>query len=116
MRNLFVDVLPPWSLQQTSKPAMPPNGAMSRSGLPKRRQTTSQRRSTQLLGITEHLRAMRDRLGPIPIVSELKNTDFAVRKRVAVYSFDASEGLLLDRLHPEWKQRYFTQSSRLIRL
>jgi hypothetical protein len=46
-------------------------------------------------------------------LGELKRADLAIWKRVVIYSLGASEGLLLDRLHPEWKQRYF---SRLFRL
>ena len=42
-------------------------------------------------------------------LSELKRADLATWKRLVVYSFGASEGLLLDRLRPEWKQRYFRQ-------
>jgi hypothetical protein len=42
-------------------------------------------------------------------LSELKRADLATWKRVVVYSFGASEGLFLDRLHPEWKQRYFAR-------
>jgi hypothetical protein len=42
-------------------------------------------------------------------LSELKKADLAAWKRVVVYSFGASEGLLLDRLHPDWKQSYFQQ-------
>jgi hypothetical protein len=42
-------------------------------------------------------------------LSELKKADLASWKRVVVYSFGASEGLLLDRLHPKWKQSYFQQ-------
>jgi hypothetical protein len=42
-------------------------------------------------------------------LSELKKADLATWKRVVVYSFGASEGLLLDRLHPKWKQSYFQQ-------
>jgi hypothetical protein len=42
-------------------------------------------------------------------LSELKKADLAAWKRVVVYSFGASEGLLLDRLHPKWKQSYFQQ-------
>jgi hypothetical protein len=42
-------------------------------------------------------------------LSELKRADLAIWKRVVVYSLGASEGLLLDRLHPEWKQRYFSR-------
>jgi hypothetical protein len=42
-------------------------------------------------------------------LSELEKADLATWKRIVVYSFGASEGLLLDRLHPEWKQRYFAQ-------
>ena len=39
--------------------------------------------------------------------SELKKADLASWKRVVVYSFGASEGLLLDRLNPKWKDGYF---------
>ena len=42
-------------------------------------------------------------------LTELKKADIASWKRVVVYSFGASEGLLLDRLHPQWKQSYFQQ-------
>jgi hypothetical protein len=28
-------------------------------------------------------------------------------KRIFVYSFGAAEGLLLDRLNPDWKSEYF---------
>jgi hypothetical protein len=42
-------------------------------------------------------------------LSELKKADLAAWKRVVVYSFGASEGLLLDRLLPKWKQSYFQQ-------
>ena len=42
-------------------------------------------------------------------LSELKKADLASWKRVVVYSFGAAEGLLLDRLDPTWKQRYFLQ-------
>jgi hypothetical protein len=38
---------------------------------------------------------------------ELKHADLATMKRTYVYSFGAAEGLLLDRIHPQWKQRYF---------
>lgn len=40
-------------------------------------------------------------------LSELKKADLPSWKRVVVYSFGASEGLLLDRLNPKWKDRYF---------
>jgi hypothetical protein len=40
-------------------------------------------------------------------LNELKQADLANWKRVIVYSFGASEGLLLDRLCPKWKQGYF---------
>lgn len=40
-------------------------------------------------------------------LSELKKADFATWKRTVVYSFGASEGLLLDRLDPHWKDGYF---------
>jgi hypothetical protein len=42
-------------------------------------------------------------------LSDLKRADLATWKRGVVYSLGASEGLLLDRLHPEWKQRYFSR-------
>ncbi|MGA9527826.1 MAG: hypothetical protein WBS24_06905 [Terriglobales bacterium] len=38
---------------------------------------------------------------------ELKEADLAKWKRVVVYSFGASEGFLLDRLNPKWKDGYF---------
>ena len=40
-------------------------------------------------------------------LSELKKADLAQWKRVVVYSFGACEGLLLDRLDPQWKDGYF---------
>jgi hypothetical protein len=40
-------------------------------------------------------------------LSELKKADLATWKRTVVYSFGASEGLLLDRLRPKWKHSYF---------
>jgi len=40
-------------------------------------------------------------------LAELKAADLAKWKRVVVYSFGGTEGLLLDRLHPEWKKDYF---------
>jgi hypothetical protein len=40
-------------------------------------------------------------------LSELKQADMAKMKRVFVYSFGAAEGLLLDRLNPQWKEQYF---------
>jgi hypothetical protein len=40
-------------------------------------------------------------------LSELKKADLANWKRVVVYSFGGSEGLLLDRLEPGWKDAYF---------
>jgi hypothetical protein len=39
-------------------------------------------------------------------LNELKRADLAKWKRVVVYSFGASEGLLLDRLNPSWKDGY----------
>jgi len=42
-------------------------------------------------------------------LGELKRADLAIWKRVVIYSLGASEGLLLDRVHPEWKQRYFSR-------
>ncbi|MBS1842252.1 MAG: hypothetical protein JSS69_10220 [Acidobacteria bacterium] len=40
-------------------------------------------------------------------LSELKQIKLAEAKRTAVYSFGAAEGLLLDRLRPDWKKQYF---------
>lgn len=40
-------------------------------------------------------------------LAELKAADIAKMKRIFVYSFGAAEGLLLDRLNPEWKRAYF---------
>ncbi len=40
-------------------------------------------------------------------LSELKKADLATWKRTVVYSFGASEGLLLDRLRPKWRHSYF---------
>jgi len=40
-------------------------------------------------------------------LTELKKADLTSWKRVVVYSFGASEGLLLDRLNPKWKDGYF---------
>ncbi len=40
-------------------------------------------------------------------LDELKSVDLSRRKREAAYSFGGVEGLLLDRLRPGWKARYF---------
>jgi hypothetical protein len=40
-------------------------------------------------------------------LNELRRADIAKSKRLAVYSFGAAEGLLLDRLDPKWKDGYF---------
>jgi hypothetical protein len=40
-------------------------------------------------------------------LKELKGADLASWKRVVVYSFGASEGFLLDRLNPKWRDGYF---------
>jgi hypothetical protein len=40
-------------------------------------------------------------------LDELRTIDLATAKRAVVYSFGAAEGLLLDRLHPRWKDSYF---------
>jgi hypothetical protein len=40
-------------------------------------------------------------------LSELRRAELATWKRTVVYSFGASEGLLLDRLNPKWKDGYF---------
>jgi len=41
-------------------------------------------------------------------LKELKSSDIAVEKRLVVYSWGAAEALLLDRLHPQWKEQYFS--------
>jgi hypothetical protein len=40
-------------------------------------------------------------------LNELREIDLAKAGRVAVYSFGAVEGILLDRLNPQWKNEYF---------
>jgi hypothetical protein len=40
-------------------------------------------------------------------LNELKQADMATWKRTVVYSFGATEGLLLDRINPKWKDEYF---------
>jgi hypothetical protein len=40
-------------------------------------------------------------------LDELRRVDLPSWKRTAVYSFGASEGLLLDRINPRWKEEYF---------
>jgi hypothetical protein len=40
-------------------------------------------------------------------LDELRQVDLSKSKRLVVYSFGATEGLLLDRLNPKWKDKYF---------
>lgn len=40
-------------------------------------------------------------------LDELRRADLRTWKRVAFYSFGASEGFMLDRLNPKWHQNYF---------
>jgi hypothetical protein len=40
-------------------------------------------------------------------LQELRTVDLAEDGRIAVYSFGAVEGILLDRLNPQWKSEYF---------
>jgi hypothetical protein len=40
-------------------------------------------------------------------LDELRHVELATAKRTAVYSFGAAEGMLLDRLHPDWQIHYF---------
>jgi hypothetical protein len=40
-------------------------------------------------------------------LNELRRVDLAKAQRGAIYSFGAVEGLLLDRLNPQWKHEYF---------
>ena len=42
-------------------------------------------------------------------LAELKELELAKAKRNTVYSFGATEGFLLDRLNPKWKEQYFKQ-------
>ena len=43
----------------------------------------------------------------VGILSELTSVNLAESKRVIFYSLGAGEGLLLDRVSPRWRQRYF---------
>jgi hypothetical protein len=40
-------------------------------------------------------------------LDELQHADLAGWKRIVVYSFGATEGFLLDRINPNWKEEYF---------
>jgi hypothetical protein len=40
-------------------------------------------------------------------LDELQHTDLPGWKRIVVYSFGATEGFLLDRIYPNWKEEYF---------
>jgi hypothetical protein len=40
-------------------------------------------------------------------LDELKSADLSTWKRTVVYSFGATEGFLLDRVNPRWKDQYF---------
>ncbi len=40
-------------------------------------------------------------------LDELRHADLPTWKRTVVYSFGATEGFLLDRIHPGWKEDYF---------
>lgn len=43
------------------------------------------------------------------IGDEMKQLDLAKWERVVFYPFGASEGLLLDKVNPNWRQRYFSE-------
>jgi hypothetical protein len=43
------------------------------------------------------------------IVRELSILKLADYKRVAFYPLGAGEGILLDRVHPNWRSRYFAE-------
>lgn len=43
------------------------------------------------------------------LLKELSTLKLAEHQRSAFYPFGAAEGLLLDRIKPNWRQRYFTQ-------
>jgi hypothetical protein len=40
-------------------------------------------------------------------LDELRQADLPGWKRIVVYSFGATEGFLLDRVNPNWKEQYF---------
>jgi hypothetical protein len=40
-------------------------------------------------------------------LAELQRADLAVMKRVFVYAFGAAEGMMLDRMNPDWRNAYF---------
>lgn len=40
-------------------------------------------------------------------LDELRNADVSKKKREVVYSWGAAEGLLLDRIKPKWREKYF---------
>lgn len=40
-------------------------------------------------------------------LDELRQADLPGWKRIVVYSFGATEGFLLDRVNPNWKEEYF---------
>jgi len=41
-------------------------------------------------------------------VDQLRDVDLTTRERTVFYPFGAIEGLLLDRVNPQWRLRYFT--------
>lgn len=43
------------------------------------------------------------------IGDEMKQLDLAKWERVVFYPFGASEGLLLDKVSPNWRQKYFSE-------
>jgi len=43
------------------------------------------------------------------ILGELRNLPLASYKRVSFYYLGAGEGLLLDRVNPDWRRRYFAE-------
>src|SRR4029077_1359007 len=45
----------------------------------------------------------------VGILSELSSVNLAESKREIFYSLGAGEGLLLDRVNPRWRQRYFVE-------
>ncbi|HEX8922995.1 MAG TPA: hypothetical protein VF766_16085, partial [Pyrinomonadaceae bacterium] len=45
----------------------------------------------------------------VKIVSELPQLSLDKWQRVAFYPFGAAEAMLLDRVNPDWKKRYFTE-------
>lgn len=44
------------------------------------------------------------------MLNELKSSDLERNKRVSFYAFGAGEALILDRVNPDWKNKYWTEN------